>query len=146
MEHFDQRYHPVHKSSEKARESQEEKVADEAGEEEGPGRRALCATTGMWFFLLTVMGSVLELLWDAGKLFPPTDHSSYDVSSHEPATSQTSRPSSDVTTVGLPHSPQQTASTFSTLFLRTYVMCVGFSCPLASDCEAKLISPGQVQQ
>lgn len=47
---------------------------------EGPGHRALCATTGMWFFLLTAMGSVLKLLWDAGKLFPPPDHSSYDVS------------------------------------------------------------------
>ena len=35
---------------------------------------------GCGFFLLTVMGNVLELLWDAGKLFPPTDHSSYDVS------------------------------------------------------------------
>ena len=50
-----------------------------------------------------------------------------------------------MTTVGLPLTTADSVSfLFSPLFLRTYVMCVGFSCPLlASDCEAKLISPGQ---
>ena len=50
-----------------------------------------------------------------------------------------------MTTVGLPLTTADSVSfLFSTLFLRTYVMCVGFSCqPLATDCETKLISPGQ---